>query len=184
MSGTKRTAALLLAFSFLLFLAACGDGAAEDRSGSDTDGRSQIGQSSEPAGPSQASEPQSEPIAEEEPTVPKLEIMVGEAAFSATLYDNAAAGSLLELLPMTLEMSELGGNEKYHYLDGSLPTDPSTPAGIHAGDIMLYGDSCLVLFYKSFSTSYSYTALGRLDDPEGFSAAVGSGDIEVTFRKG
>ena len=114
----------------------------------------------------------------------KIEIIVGDKTFSATLYDNAAAKSLMDMLPLTLDMSELNGNEKYYYLDTSLPTNASRPSGIKTGDIMLYGNSCLVLFYESFSTSYSYTPIGHIDDPAGLAAALGSGNVQVTFRKG
>ena len=112
-----------------------------------------------------------------------IQIIVGDKSFSATLDDNAAAKALLDMLPMTLPISELNGNEKYYYLDSALPTDAGVPSGIQAGDLKLYGDNCLVLFYKSFSTVYSYTPLGHIDDPEGLAEALGSGSVSVTFEK-
>lgn len=36
-------------------------------------------------------------------------------------------------------MNELNGNEKYFYLDSSLPVNPYSPNTIGKGDIMLFG---------------------------------------------
>ena len=108
-------------------------------------------------------------------------ITVNGTSFAATLEDNGAARAFAAMLPLTLDMSELNGNEKYHYLDGSLPTDSYRPGTIQAGDLMLYGSSCVVLFYETFSSGYSYTRLGRIDHPDGLAAAVGSGNVRVGF---
>ena len=79
-------------------------------------------------------------------------------------------------------MVELNGNEKYIDLPGSLPANASNPGTIRNGELMLYGSSTLVLFYKTFSTSYSYTKLGRIDDVTGLVAALGTGNVSVTFE--
>lgn len=119
---------------------------------------------------------------QEESSLPGLTIEAGGKSFTATLSDTPAARALLERLPMTVTMDELNGNEKYCYLPDSLPTNAERPGDIHAGDLMLYGSDCLVLFYDSFSSSYSYTRLGSVDDPSALADALGQGGTAVTFQ--
>jgi hypothetical protein len=116
------------------------------------------------------------------PTGNKMRITIGTKTFPATLYDNATAAAFKSLLPMTVNMVELNGNEKYFDLSGNLPTNASNLRTIQSGDLMMYGSNTLVLFYKTFPTSYSYTKLGRINDPEGLAAAVGSGNVTVTYE--
>ena len=127
-------------------------------------------------------EPESERSTNEEDNALSIEITVNEHTFSATLYDNDTAKAFQEQLPLTLDMSELNGNEKYCYLSDGLPTNSVRPSGIHTGDIMLYGSDCLVIFYESFSTSYSYTPIGKINDPDELAAVLGSGNVQVTFN--
>lgn len=112
----------------------------------------------------------------------KLKITVGSAIFTATLHDNAAASEFVKLLPMTVTMSELNNNEKYCDLPMSLPTNSSNPGTIQNGDLMLYGPRTLVLFYKSFPTSYSYTRLGKIENAAGLASALGSGSVTIRFE--
>ena len=120
--------------------------------------------------------------AEDNHAMDKLVIRVRDKAFAATLLDNATARAFRALLPLSITMTELNGNEKFSRLSSRLPTQPSTPSSIQAGDLMLYGSDTLVLFYESFSTTYSYTKIGRVDQPAGLAAALGSGDVTVTFE--
>lgn len=129
-------------------------------------------------------EPSEEP---EQPEIPEtmnhnLTITIGSTSFAALLEENAAARAFAGLLPLEVRMDELNGNEKYTYLSNSLPTSSSAPGRIETGDLMLWGSDCLVLFYASFPTSYSYTRIGRIIDPAGLAAAVGNGSVTVRFE--
>ena len=85
----------------------------------------------------------------------KINLIVNHKTFTATLNHNETVNELISMFPMTLHMSDLHANEKYNYLSSSLTTNSNTPERIHAGDIKLFGNNCLVVFYDSFSTSYS-----------------------------
>jgi hypothetical protein len=112
----------------------------------------------------------------------KLKITVGSNTFIATVYNNAPAASFKAKLPLTINMKELNGNEKYFDLPNNLRTDASNPGIIQTGDLMLYGSNTLVLFYKTSSTSYNYTRIARIDNPSGLAAALGSGNRSVKFE--
>lgn len=116
------------------------------------------------------------------PTGSKMKITIGNKTFSATLADNATATAFKTQLPLTVSMVELNGNEKYADLPRSIPTNAVNPGTIRSGDLMLYGSTTLVLFYKSFSTSYRYTKLGRIDDVTGLEDALGAGNVVVKFE--
>ena len=121
-------------------------------------------------------------MTEEKADMPTLKLRINGKEFTATLYDTQATRALLEKLPMTLIMQELNGNEKYNYLPFALPTSNESVGNIKTGDIMLWGDNCLVLFYENFSTSYSYTKIGYIENPTDFSEALGLDDVTVEFN--
>ncbi len=112
----------------------------------------------------------------------KMKITIGSTVFTATLNSSATATAFKAMLPMTIIMTELNRNEKYFDLANGLPTNPSNPGSIQNGDLMIYGSNTLVLFYKTFSTSYSYTHLGRIDDTAGLVAALGAGSVTVKME--
>lgn len=114
----------------------------------------------------------------------QINVIAGTKTFTATLADSETGEAFAALLPLSVTMNELNGNEKYHYLSTSLPTAAYQPGTIHAGDLMLYKDNCVVLFCEIFSSSYSYTRIGFIDNPAGLASALGSGDVSVRFEKG
>jgi hypothetical protein len=108
---------------------------------------------------------------------------VGERRFAITLADTDAARAFAARLPLTLDMTELNGNEKKFDLPASLPANASRPGTIRNGDLMLYGSSTVVLFYLTFDSSYSYTRLGRVDNPAALARALGPREARVEFSR-
>ena len=84
----------------------------------------------------------------------------------------------MKKIPKEFTMNELNGNEKYVYLDDDLPTNKINPKHINKGDVMLYQNNCLVIFYKSFDTSYSYTKIGYIENLND----LGSNSVKVIFK--
>ena len=117
-------------------------------------------------------------------TMIPMTIQVGERQFEAALFNNTSTQALISQMPLTINMGEMNGNEKYYYLSTSLPTNTSRIGRIYTGDIMLYGSDCLVLFYEDFNTSYRYTRLGSVLDISGLALALGRGNVEVRFSSG
>lgn len=113
----------------------------------------------------------------------KIVLLVSGKTFTVDLLDNEAARILTSLLPLHVELQELNGNEKYVYLSDALPTAEKKPKYIHAGDLMLFGSECLVLFYKDFVTPYRYTPLGHVVEAKQLSDALGTGAITAAFQR-
>jgi hypothetical protein len=113
----------------------------------------------------------------------RMWMTVGERRFAITLADNAAARAFAAQLPLTLDMSELNGNEKHADLPKPLPANASRPGTIRNGDLMLYRADTLVVFSLTFQSSYSYTRLGRVDDPSDLPRALGPRGVRVAFSK-
>ena len=110
----------------------------------------------------------------------EMKVIIGDKIYEVNLENNETVKKLIEILPLDLKMKSLNNNEKYYYLDQKLPINEINVKHINKGDIMLYQDNCLVIFYKSFDTTYSYTKIGHINNLEDLS----DDDIKVIFDKG
>ena len=116
---------------------------------------------------------------EKEAKMDKIYLNINNKKLTVNLENNSTTAALISLLPLDISMSDLNGNEKYAYLDSHLPTNVYSPKHIEAGDVMLFGNNCLVIFYKSFDTNYDYSKIGHINNlPE-----LGNGSINVNWYK-
>lgn len=111
-----------------------------------------------------------------------VEMIVNGKTFDVFCYDNETVKAFVNALPLSLEMKELNGNEKYYYLNNSLPCAESSVGSVSCGDLMLYGTNCIVLFYKNFHTAYNYTKIGKVSNVHGLAQALGTGTATITFQ--
>ena len=108
-----------------------------------------------------------------------VKLLLNGKEFEINLESNETAKSFVSILPQEFIMSDLNDNEKYVYLDEAFKTNPTNVEYINSGDVMIYGNNCLVIFYKSFKTTYSYTKIGHIDNlPD-----LENGNIKVQIKK-
>ena len=113
----------------------------------------------------------------------KMYITIDGKTLPVTMVDNAASQTLMAALQegdITYEAHDYGGFEKVGALGRSLPSS-DTQITTQAGDVILYSDNQIVLFYGS--NSWSYTRLGHIEyssqtELESFLKA-GQGNITV-----
>lgn len=112
----------------------------------------------------------------------KIILRIDHYTFKATLYNNDTVTALMQQLPLSILMNDLYENEKYCYLKQSFPTQEEYIGHICEGDIMLFGQNCLVIFYKTFDTNYPYTPIGHIDDITHLKAALKDKETLITFE--
>ncbi len=109
----------------------------------------------------------------------EVKVIIDNKTYKLNLENNQTVEEFINILPQKYMMNELNGNEKYVYINESLTTNTHQYKQIEKGDVMLYGDNCIVIFYKSFETNYRYTKIGHIDNlPD-----LGKENIKISFEK-
>lgn len=156
----KRFIALFLTLIFAISFEACGNTTRKETSSSEDTANAD----------------------EEISNMTTIQVIINEKKFEAELQDNEAARQFIKMLPLQLEMEDLHDNEKFYYFPDSFDTSDEELKEIHEGDLLIYDSKCLVLFYESFETNYSYTPLGKISDVTGLKEALGTGITTISFQ--
>ncbi|MBR0355052.1 MAG: hypothetical protein IJK35_06745 [Oscillospiraceae bacterium] len=110
-------------------------------------------------------------------------LKIGETAVSVDWEENESVEALRALCreaPLTVSLSMYGGFEQVGPIGTSLPrSDVQTTT--EAGDIVLYAENQIVVFYGS--NSWAYTRLGHIADQSAadLAALLGQGDVSLTL---
>lgn len=111
-----------------------------------------------------ASSAQAQSIPQENKSMYRIQISLGEHVITGSLDDTPTARDFIKQLPLTLELEDYGSTEKIAYPPNKLTTQ-SAPAGMDptVGDIAYYAPwGNLALFYKDFGYSKGLIRLGRI----------------------
>lgn len=122
--------------------------------------------------------------AEEMNSNTEIEIIIGSEKAEGIVYNNNAGKSFLELLPLTIKMSDYNNTEKIGKIGNAVNTK-GEPASFDPdiSDIAYYqpfGNLCF--FYRDFGLSHSLYSIGRLTKGINIFANKNS-DFEITIRK-
>jgi len=101
--------------------------------------------------------------------------------FKCTFEENETTKALLKQLPLTMTMVDLNGSEKYHTLKQPLPVKIEPVDKVRLGDILLFQDRYLAVFYKTIDPVKRYSIVGKIDNPEELQKAVGTGSITASL---
>lgn len=113
----------------------------------------------------------------------KFQLEVGGRTFEGTFGTTEGAQELANRLPLTFDMTDLSGNEKYYKTGQDFPGSDEYPEELHAGEVWIFAGDYIVLFYEDHvNPGYYYQYAGSLDDPTGLADAVGTGNVQVTIR--
>lgn len=116
----------------------------------------------------------------------KLNLIVGELVFTATMYANASVTDFVSMLPLTLTLTDYNRQERSSRLPKRLPiNEPENGVNILAGDINYYTPfRNLNIHYNDSGLSFCHVALGKIEKNgvEAIRKLAGSGPVEVTFK--
>ena len=119
---------------------------------------------------------------ESEEEEPMMQMKINDTPVTVDWEENESVAALKELARdgLSIQMSMYGGFEQVGSIGRRLPSrDVQTHTS--SGDIVLYSDSQLVVFYGS--NSWAYTRLGHVTDktPEEMRTLLGNGDVTITL---
>lgn len=101
----------------------------------------------------------------ENSTIMKLKISIGDKSVIATMVDNATTKDFISMLPLTLNLEDYAGTEKVSTLSRKLTTK-GAPSGYdpNVRDITYYAPwGNLAIFYKDFGYSSGLIQLGKIE---------------------
>ena len=111
-----------------------------------------------------------------------MQMSINATPVAVVWEENDSVSALRELVKtgLTIQMSMYGGFEQVGSIGQRLPSN-DRQTSTSSGDIVLYSDDQLVVFYGS--NDWAYTRLGHITDktPDEMKELLGNGDVTITL---
>ena len=103
-------------------------------------------------------------------------VKFGTKTYKAKSTSTETTKSFLESLPVTLDMKDVDDNQKYGCMYYKITSESAKTNKVKKGDVLLSGESCLIVATEDFKTINKYVVLGHIDNlddvPEGLVKAI------------
>jgi hypothetical protein len=107
-----------------------------------------------------------------------------DRTYEAVFYENELTEILVDAMPFTIDLRDFMGQEKVGSIPIKLPTLKAQQVGtVEKGHLYLWANTDLVLFYKTFDTTYSYVNIGYFKHAKEVDALVSATKVTVILRK-
>lgn len=121
--------------------------------------------------------------AQEKEMTMNASVSIGTKSYSVTAEDNDAAKAFFGRLPISITMNEWAGNSEYYAkLSKKINTDGiKSPSAFETGDIAIYNNTSLVIFYADTKNTAGYAKIGHIVEAEGVKDALKAAKGKVIF---
>ena len=111
--------------------------------------------------------------------LPNINVNINGTAYTAETLVSYASQNFISYLAITVEMDDLGSNQKkgcpYIKFEGDTPRVKK----IERGDVLVYADSCIIIATDSFSNNGKYKKIAHINNL----ADIPTGKQTVVFSK-
>jgi hypothetical protein len=104
-----------------------------------------------------------------------MNVKIEGKSYKAKSTSTVTTKTFIENLPLTLQMNDVDGNQKYGCMYYKVANESTKTNKVKKGDILLSGESCVIIAYADFKSINKYVVLGHIDNFDN----VPSGSVRV-----
>ncbi len=114
---------------------------------------------------------------EEIGSLPSFNVNINGYTYIANTQVSYAAQNFIKNTPITIEMKDDGSDKKIGCLLVKIEGDCIKEKNVEKGDVLLYGESCIIIATEDFKNSAQYKKIGHINNL----GTIPSGIQKVSF---